>query len=113
MLEVLGEDYIRTARAKGLTERRVVYRHAMRSAIPPLVTQLGTDIGLMLGGVIVIEQVFGLLGVGSLAVQFGERTRTAGRSSGSCCSAGCSSSSSTSSSTPCTPSWTPGSAPLA
>ncbi|MGO4102943.1 ABC transporter permease [Leifsonia sp. YAF41] len=68
MLEVLGEDYIRTARAKGLTERRVVYRHAMRSAIPPLVTQLGTDIGLMLGGVIVIEQVFGLLGVGSLAV---------------------------------------------
>ncbi|MEO6309435.1 MAG: ABC transporter permease, partial [Leifsonia sp.] len=64
----LGEDYIRTARAKGLTERRVVYRHAMRSAIPPLVTQLGTDIGLMLGGVIVIEQVFGLLGVGSLAV---------------------------------------------
>ncbi|WP_111719492.1 ABC transporter permease [Homoserinimonas sp. OAct 916] len=68
MLEVLGEDYIRTARAKGLTERRVVYRHAMRSAMPPLVTQLGTDIGLMLGGVIVIEQVFGLLGVGNLAV---------------------------------------------
>lgn len=68
MLEVLGEDYIRTARAKGLTERRVVYRHAFRSAMPPLVTQLGTDIGLLLGGVIVIEQVFGLLGLGSLAV---------------------------------------------
>lgn len=68
MLEVLGEDYIRTARAKGLTERRVVYRHAFRSAMPPLVTQLGTDIGLMLGGAIVIEQVFGLPGLGQLAV---------------------------------------------
>ena len=68
MLEVLGEDYIRTAWAKGLTERRVVYRHAFRSAMPPLVTQLGTDIGMLLGGVIVIEQVFGLLGLGSLAV---------------------------------------------
>jgi peptide/nickel transport system permease protein len=68
MLEVLGEDYIRTARAKGLTERRVVYRHALRSAMPPLVTQLGTDIGLMLGGVIVIETVFGLPGMGRLAV---------------------------------------------
>lgn len=68
MLEVLGQDYIRTARAKGLPERRITYRHAFRSAMPPLVTQLGIDIGLMLGGVIVIEQVFGLLGVGSLAV---------------------------------------------
>ncbi|WP_233279252.1 ABC transporter permease [Microterricola pindariensis] len=68
MLEVLGQDYIRTARAKGLSERRVIYRHAFRSAMPPLVTQLGIDIGLLLGGVIVIEQVFGLLGLGSLAV---------------------------------------------
>ena len=68
MLEALGEDYIRTARAKGLTERRVVFKHALRSAMPPLVTQLGTDIGLMLGGVIVIEQVFGLPGLGRLAV---------------------------------------------
>ena len=68
MLEVLGQDYIRTARAKGLTENRVIYTHAFRSAMPPLVTQLGIDIGMMLGGVIVIEQVFGLLGVGSLAV---------------------------------------------
>ncbi|KRC63037.1 ABC transporter permease [Agromyces sp. Root81] len=68
MLEVLGQDYIRTARAKGVDERRVTYVHAFRSAMPPLVTQLGIDIGLMLGGVIVIEQVFGLLGVGSLAV---------------------------------------------
>lgn len=68
MLDVLGEDYVRTARAKGLTERRVIYVHAFRSAMPPLVTQLGIDIGLLLGGVIVIEQVFGLQGVGALAV---------------------------------------------
>lgn len=68
MLDVLGQDYIRTARAKGLTERRVIYVHGFRSAMPPLVTQLGIDIGVLLGGVIVIEQVFGLPGVGSLAV---------------------------------------------
>lgn len=68
MLDVLGQDYVRTARAKGLTERRVTYVHAFRSAMPPLVTQLGIDIGVLLGGVIVIEQVFGLQGVGSLAV---------------------------------------------
>ncbi|AFR31367.1 ABC transporter permease [Arthrobacter sp. Rue61a] len=68
LLEVLGEDYIRTARAKGLKERAVVYRHGMRSAMTPLITQLGTDIGLLLGGVIVIEQVFGLAGIGNLAV---------------------------------------------
>lgn len=68
MLDVLGQDYIRTARAKGLTERRVTYVHAFRSAMPPLVTQLGIDIGMLLGGVIVIEQVFGLTGIGALAV---------------------------------------------
>lgn len=68
MLDVLGQDFIRTARAKGLSERRVTYVHAFRSAMPPLVTQLGIDIGMLLGGVIVIEQVFGLLGVGKLAV---------------------------------------------
>ncbi|MGP5690514.1 ABC transporter permease [Glutamicibacter ardleyensis] len=69
MLEVLGEDYIRTARAKGIREPKVIYKHAFRSAMTPLVTQLGNDIGIMLGGVIVIEQVFGLSGVGALAVQ--------------------------------------------
>ena len=69
MLEVLGEDYIRTARAKGATERRVVWKHGMRAALTPLVTQLGADIALLLGGAIVIEQVFGLQGVGALAVQ--------------------------------------------
>jgi peptide/nickel transport system permease protein len=68
MLDALGQDYIRTARAKGLTERRVTYVHAFRSAMPPLITQLGIDLGLMLGGVIIIEQVFALPGVGALAV---------------------------------------------
>lgn len=69
MLDVMGEDYIRTARAKGLTERRVVWKHGMRAALTPLVTQLGADIALLLGGAIVIEQVYGLQGVGALAVQ--------------------------------------------
>lgn len=69
MLEVMGEDYIRTARAKGASERTVVWKHGMRAALTPLVTQLGSDIALLLGGAIVIEQVFGLQGVGALAVQ--------------------------------------------
>jgi peptide/nickel transport system permease protein len=69
LLEVLGEDYIRTARAKGLTERRVTYRHGLRSALTPVVTLLGIDVGTLLGGAIVTEQVFGLGGIGQLAVQ--------------------------------------------
>lgn len=69
MLEVLGEDYIRTARAKGLSERRVVYRHGLRSALTPIVTLLGIDVGTLLGGAIVTEAIFGLPGVGVLAVQ--------------------------------------------
>jgi len=68
MLDVLGEDYIRTARAKGLRERRVVYRHGLRSAITPVVTQFGIDLGTLLGGVIIVERIFGLPGVGDLAV---------------------------------------------
>ncbi|MBL8591291.1 MAG: ABC transporter permease [Devosia sp.] len=69
MLEVMGEDYIRTARAKGLSERKVVWKHGMRATLTPLATQLGADIALLLGGAIVIEQVYGLQGVGALAVQ--------------------------------------------
>lgn len=68
MLDVLGEDYIRTARAKGITERRVNYRHALRAAITPIVTQFGIDVGTLLGGVIVTETVFGLPGLGQLAI---------------------------------------------
>jgi peptide/nickel transport system permease protein len=69
MLDVLGEDYIRTARAKGLPERTVVYRHGLRSALTPVVTQFGIDFGTLLGGVIIIENIFGLPGLGQLAVQ--------------------------------------------
>jgi peptide/nickel transport system permease protein len=68
MLEALGEDYIRTARAKGLTERRVVYRHALRAALTPVVSQLGVDIGTLLGGAVVTETVFGLGGIGQASV---------------------------------------------
>jgi peptide/nickel transport system permease protein len=66
LTEVLGEDYIRTARAKGLPERRVVMRHGVRSAITPLVTVLGLDIGTLLGGALLIEVVFDIPGVGRL-----------------------------------------------
>jgi len=68
LLDTLGEDYIRTARAKGLTERRVVYRHGMRAALTPVVSQLGVDLGALLGGVVVVEQVFGVGGLGQDAV---------------------------------------------
>ncbi|MBO2449876.1 ABC transporter permease [Actinomadura barringtoniae] len=69
MLDVLGEDYIRTARAKGLTERRVVYRHGLRSALTPVITQFGIDLGALIGSTIVTEKVFGLQGVGQLVYQ--------------------------------------------
>jgi len=69
MLDVLEEDYIRTARAKGVSERRVIYRHALRGALTPVVTQLGIDFGTLLGGVIVVENIFGLPGLGQMAVQ--------------------------------------------
>jgi peptide/nickel transport system permease protein len=66
MLDVMGEDYIRTARAKGLAERRVIYRHGLRAAITPVLTQFGIDVGTLLGGAIVTENVFGLPGLGQL-----------------------------------------------
>jgi len=68
LLDTLGEDYIRTARSKGISDRRVLYRHAVRSAMTPVVSQLGIDVGALLGGVIVVEQVFGLQGVGQQTV---------------------------------------------
>jgi peptide/nickel transport system permease protein len=64
LLEVLGEDYIRTARAKGLTERRVVLRHGVRAAVTPVVTLLGVDLGVLLGGAILTETVFNIPGLG-------------------------------------------------
>ena len=67
LIEVLSEDYIRTARAKGLTERRVLLRHALRAAITPIVTVLGLDIGILLGGAILTETVFNIPGIGQYA----------------------------------------------
>lgn len=68
MLDVLGEDYIRTARSKGLTERRVVLRHGLRGALTPVVTQFGIDLGQLVGGVVVVETVFSLPGLGKTAI---------------------------------------------
>jgi peptide/nickel transport system permease protein len=67
MIEAMSEDYIRTARAKGLSERRVILRHALRSAITPIVTAAGLDVGVLLGGAILTESVFNIPGVGRLA----------------------------------------------
>ncbi len=66
LLEVLDQDYIRTARAKGLSERRVILRHGVRAAITPIVTVLGLDLGTLLGGALLIEVVFDIPGVGRL-----------------------------------------------
>jgi peptide/nickel transport system permease protein len=68
MLDVLGEDHIRTARAKGVSERRVVLHHALRNALIPVVTVLGLTFALLIGGAIVTETVFGLPGIGNLVV---------------------------------------------
>jgi peptide/nickel transport system permease protein len=66
MIEVLSEDYVRTARAKGLSERRVVWRHALRAAVSPLVTLAGLDVGVLLGGAVLTETVFAIPGIGRL-----------------------------------------------
>jgi len=68
MLEALGQDYIRTARAKGLHEKVVVYRHALKNALIPTVTVIGLQLGFLFGGSIVIEQLFALPGVGRLVI---------------------------------------------
>ncbi len=68
MLEVLREDYIRTAKSKGLTERVVIVRHAMRNALIPVVTLYGLQIPITIGGLVVTEQVFGIPGIGLLMV---------------------------------------------
>jgi peptide/nickel transport system permease protein len=67
LIEVMSEDYIRTARAKGLSERRVVGRHGVRAALTPVVTMAGLDIGLLLGGAVLTETVFNIPGIGRYA----------------------------------------------
>jgi len=69
MLEELGQDYIRTARAKGLSERAVVYRHALRNAMLPILTVLGLQFGALLAGAIVTETIFSWPGIGRLTIQ--------------------------------------------
>jgi peptide/nickel transport system permease protein len=66
MLDVLGQDYIRTARAKGLTNRVVIYKHAFRNSLLPLVTVIGLSLGSLLGGAVLTETIFGLSGVGRI-----------------------------------------------
>ncbi|MCD0420197.1 MAG: ABC transporter permease [Rhodopseudomonas sp.] len=68
MLDVLGEDYVRTARAKGITESRVLLRHALRNAAVPVITVIGTGFALLISGVVVTESVFNLPGIGRLTV---------------------------------------------
>ena len=105
LLEVLGEDYIRTARAKGLGERRVIFHHGMRSALTPIVTVLGLDIGILVGGAILTESVFNIPGIGRLtydAIQRGDIITVQGATlflASRSASATCSSTSSTPSST--------------
>jgi peptide/nickel transport system permease protein len=68
MLDVLRQDYLRTARSKGLPERTVIIKHALRNAIPPVLTLLGLQLGFLLGGSIIVEQVVGLPGLGTWAL---------------------------------------------
>jgi peptide/nickel transport system permease protein len=69
MLETMGEDYIRTARAKGLVERKVIVKHGLRAALTPIVTIFGMDLGLLLGGAILTETTFGLHGLGLFTIE--------------------------------------------
>src|SRR5258708_2323834 len=68
MLDTLNEDYIRTARAKGLRERTVIIKHGLRATLTPLLTVFGLDVGLLLGGAVLTEKAFGLKGLGMLAL---------------------------------------------
>ena len=69
LMETMGEDYIRTARAKGMPESRVIAKHGLRSALTPLVTMFGLDFAFLLGGAVITENVFGLPGLGQYAIQ--------------------------------------------
>jgi peptide/nickel transport system permease protein len=69
LIETMGEDYIRTARAKGLSEKRVIYKHGLRAALTPVVTMFGLDLAGLLGGAFITETVFNLPGIGQFAVK--------------------------------------------
>ena len=77
MLEVIRQDYLRTARAKGVSEHKVIYRHALRNALIPIITAAGTQLGIALGGSVVVESVFSWPGVGKLTIDaFNSRDTT-------------------------------------
>ena len=69
MIEVMQADFIRTARAKGITRARVIFRHALPNAVLPIIAMIGIDIGIFMGGIVVVESVFGWPGIGQLAWQ--------------------------------------------
>ena len=68
LLETMGEDYIRTARAKGLSEHKVVFKHGLRASLTPVVTMLGMDVALLIGGAVITETVFNIQGLGNMAI---------------------------------------------
>jgi peptide/nickel transport system permease protein len=68
MIETMGQDYIRTARVKGLSERKVIFKHGLRASLTPVVTLIGLDLGALLGGAVITETVFNLQGIGQWAV---------------------------------------------
>jgi peptide/nickel transport system permease protein len=68
MVETMGQDYIRTARVKGLSERTVIFKHGLRASLTPIVTLVGVDLGVLLGGAVITETVFNLQGIGQWAV---------------------------------------------
>jgi peptide/nickel transport system permease protein len=69
LLETMGEDYIRTARAKGLSETKVIFKHGLRASLSPIVTMLGLDMALLVGGAVITESVFNIQGLGYLAIR--------------------------------------------
>jgi peptide/nickel transport system permease protein len=69
MLEVLGQEYIRTARSKGLHDLRIVLKHALKNAAIPIITVIGLDLGTLVGGAVITETIFAWPGVGRLAIQ--------------------------------------------
>jgi peptide/nickel transport system permease protein len=69
MLETLGQDYVRTARAKGLKDRLVLYRHALKNALIPVITVIGFQLGNLMGSSAIVEVIFGLNGIGNTLLQ--------------------------------------------
>jgi len=67
MIDAMNQDFVQTARAKGLRERRVVYRHCLRVTLPPILTIFGLDLGALLGGAVIVERIYGIQGLGRLA----------------------------------------------